>query len=438
MPVESFSSYKDYIESLLLRSSVPKGFSFATDEISFIPKELLNKNKPQKISIATILAPQPTTSWAASLTSNRFVGAPIDIIRDYTRNNTPIRGIVINNKIANVGITTGKKDQTKLLDSYVDALEIRSQKLLPASTGIIGWSLPVKELVSLAPSISKKLHFGQPLQVAKAIMTTDAYPKIRSQTLPSGHKILAIAKGAGMIQPNLATMLVFILTDVPANNADMQKVLTEAVKQSFNCITVDGDQSTSDMAVILSSSVQKAPITSEIESAVKTICIQLANDIVRNGEGTHHVIKITITSPFNNLTAINIGKAIANSPLVKTAIYGNDPNVGRIVSALGDYLGSKKTLLSYPFQQISIRLGNHLIFEAGSFHLDSYTEQLLKNYLKDCSFDTSQGYPPHNRDVEISINFPQVNNFNNATKTVNVVGSDLSHDYITENADYRT
>ena len=158
MPVESFSNYKDYIESLLLRSSVPKGFSFATDETSFIPKELLNKKKPQKIRIATILAPQPTTSWAASLTSNRFVGAPIDIIRDYTRDNIPIRGIVINNKIANVGITTGKKDQTKLLDSYVDALEIRTQKLLPASTGIIGWSLPVKELVSLAPSISKKLH----------------------------------------------------------------------------------------------------------------------------------------------------------------------------------------------------------------------------------------------------------------------------------------
>ena len=124
LPGESFSSQKDYIDSLLLRSSTPKGFLFASEQVSFYPKELLQNGKPHKINIATILAPKPTTSWAAKLTSNRFVGAPVELIRNYTKCNTPVRGIIINNKVANVGVPTGKTDQNQLIDTYLRVLNL--------------------------------------------------------------------------------------------------------------------------------------------------------------------------------------------------------------------------------------------------------------------------------------------------------------------------
>ncbi len=271
------------------------------------------------------------------------------------------------------------------------------------------------------------------MPAARAIMTTDRYPKVRSRRVGAA-TVVGIAKGAGMIEPSMATMLAFLLTDAAVDRDTLQRLLSAAVRDSFNRISVDGDQSTSDMVLALSSQRTAEVPEEALGDAIAGVCRDLAGDIVRNGEGVEHVIRVTVRAPGTDEEAAAIGKAIVNSPLVKTAVNGCDPNVGRIVSAAGDHLGAQPD--PPPLAGATVRLGGVTVYSRGAFQLDGSKEAALAAYLQERRIDHTLDYPPHDRTVEIEVDFEAPAAGRSAHAVVQ--GADLSHGYVTENADYRS
>lgn len=438
---EVYASASAYRAALQQRELVPRGFRFAVTATEFTPAELGAAAQPLPIKLTAILAPAASRAWAAVLTRNRVTGAPVEIVRGHR--GRPVRGVLINNKVANVCAAGGEAAARSVLASAAAALDVPAAELLPASTGVIGWQLPVAALAAAAPALAANLG-ASAAAAAEAIMTTDAYPKLRSATTPAGHRVLGIAKGAGMIEPNMGTMLAFIVTDAPATAEELDEELRRAVRSSFNAITVDGDQSTSDMAVLLSSAERApdAPRVRGLGDAVRQVCAGLAGDIVRNGEGTHHVMEIAVTSRLAHEDALAVAKAVGNGPLVKTAVYGNDPNVGRIASAVGDYLGSRPDLRHIGARDLTITLGGRQVFAGGAFALGPELERDLSDYLQSCTCDSSGGFPPHDRVVRIGIGIDagagSGAGSGGAPHTVRALAADLGYEYVRENADYRS
>jgi glutamate N-acetyltransferase/amino-acid N-acetyltransferase len=261
----------------------------------------------------------------------QFPGAPVKVGRSRLAEGGPLNAIVINNKVSNVcSGGDGVADAEMVCSAVAKALNLDSGKtVLPSSTGVIGWRLPAKELANdIVPKAAENLQSDSILSAAKAIMTTDRYPKVRSATLSNGARVVAIGKGAGMIEPNMATMLVYVLTDATVPKATLQSMLSDVVNKSFNSISVDGDESTSDTAVLVASNQLPLEDESEFKAALEGVCVGLAADIVRNGEGTAHVMRVRIDNfPGTDLEARRLGRHIVNSPLFKCAVHGNDPNV---------------------------------------------------------------------------------------------------------------
>lgn len=253
-----------------------------------------------------------------------------------------------------------------------------------------------------------------------------------------------------MIEPDMATMLVFVLTDamLPGGHEAMQKCLEVAVNAdgSFNRISVDSDQSTSDMVLLVSSEAEERPVdVAAFEAALTEVCAALAEDVVRNGEGVQHVIRATVSGAPTAALAHAVAKAVVNSPLVKTAVAGNDPNVGRVLCAIGDCLGSGGEATPAEVAAASsscvVTMGGTTVFERGEFALDPKKEVELVRYLSDAEIavvaeegghGSSLGFPPHERVVDIGIDLGA------GTEGTVVFGSDLTHGYVSENADYRS
>ena len=230
----------------------------------------------------------------------------------------------------------------------------------------------------------------------------------------------------------MATMLSYILTDISMSKSFLQKCLKRVADQSYNCISVDSDQSTSDSVILLSSGTKPAVDEKEFETALLKLCTELAEDIVRNAEGSGHVIKVEVIGAQTDAIAKAVGKAVINSPLVTTAVFGNDPNVGRLASCVGDFMG----INSLPFDkdQMSIWLGKELVFDKGSFCIDRRKEEKLSKYMKDRSFDSEKKtYPEHNLTVDILFKLSEKGKGRAVVK-----GTDLSYAYVRENADYRS
>eukprot|EP01035_Chromulina_nebulosa_P019542 gene19542-25440_t len=323
------------------------------------------------------------------LTSNVFPGGPIYVNKDRIKNSSKLQAVVINNKISNVcpgGVNDfGRSDSESICDAIANQYALVNKDLVfPSSTGIIGWRLPVPSIINAIKSLSKDdFQSKSILPAAKSITTTDRYPKIRSYTSRNKKwSISAIAKGAGMIEPNMATMLCYILTDLNVDRKTLQDCLYNAVDKSFNSITVDGDQSTSDTVLLLSSQVIE-PSNDDLEEfkqQLSEICVSLSSDIVRNA--------------------------------------GNDPNVGRIIAAIGSYLD-------------------------GSFLLDPETEKVLSDYLLDKQLylptlkEEDRNYPSHFKTVDIDLIIGNENDSINYNK-VTLYGSDLTSEYVEINADYRS
>lgn len=276
--------------------------------------------------------------------------------------------------------------------------------------------------------------FDSFLLAADAICTTDRNRKIVVRELPVGsqaYRVAAMAKGAGMIEPNMATMLVFLLTDVTVPRDTARLLLAEAVDATFNRISVDGDMSTSDMALLLSSRLKPAVAEDEWKRALTQLCRLLAEDVVRNGEGTGHVVHVTVRGLADDAQALGAAKAVVNSPLVKTAVYGNDPNVGRILSAVGDYAGNHGFVIAP--ERVRIAVGEETVFADGAFVIDQAKEIRLSEYLKTTALNPRlRGYPQHQRRVELDITC------GSGPGEADAIGADLSDQYVRENADYRT
>eukprot|EP00548_Thalassiothrix_antarctica_P006579 CAMPEP_0194130030 /NCGR_PEP_ID=MMETSP0152-20130528/1197_1 /TAXON_ID=1049557 /ORGANISM="Thalassiothrix antarctica, Strain L6-D1" /LENGTH=462 /DNA_ID=CAMNT_0038824445 /DNA_START=178 /DNA_END=1566 /DNA_ORIENTATION=+ len=438
----TFSSEKEYIEYMSSSdiSQLPKGFAIGTSEGKFVSVEAPSMGElPIKCTVIS-LTEGPTDNWAAVFTTNKFPGAPVKIGRSRLKEDRPLEALVINNKVSNVcSGGDGVADSELVCDAVTKALK-GSGAVLPCSTGVIGWRLPAEVLAEkLVPEAVANMQSESVLDAASAIMTTDRYPKIRSSTISDG-RIVAIGKGAGMIEPNMATMLVYILTDLAVPKDKLRDMLSDVVDQSFNCISVDGDESTSDTAVLVSSN--QVPFEESMEKEFKTtlqrLCTELAADIVRNGEGTAHVMRVQIRNfPGSESEARSLGRRVVNSPLFKCAVNGNDPNTGRLAGAVGSFLGRFSSEIDET--KISMTLGNRRIFNKGQFVLKdddgNDIEKELSQHMKDAEYEDTSNYPPHQKFVEIGIDFDEDSK---TTTTTTVLGSDLSKEYVTVNADYRS
>jgi len=426
--MEQFSTKEQYFEHLKRIGVVPEGFRLGIKQISFFPEER-PVEVPLPMNLVLILLEKPTESFGALFTRNKFPGAPV-LIGRRRLNNALLRGVLINNKISNVGAPGGVEDAEGILEKLASVAGGKAEEYAPASTGIIGWKLPKQEILHNLPELTASVGRFSCADAAKAIMTTDAYPKVARRPLGNG-SLVGFAKGAGMIEPNMATMLVFLLTDVTIPRQILRKNLQKAAETTFNCISVDGDQSTSDTVLCLSSGMKGSVSESEFLEALQGVCGDLAEHIVRNGEGTGHVIRVRVCSSPDFETARALGKAVVNSPLVKTAVFGNDPNVGRILSSLGDYAGNHNLPLDP--SRWTLQLGQEVIFAQGKFQLDKEKELRLAQYLKDASMDPAlKPCPPHGKMVDIQVDLDA------GSEEATVLGSDLSYEYVKENADYRS
>jgi len=424
----TYQNVDEYLADVRQRAVLPRGFRTSTIDLTFRPVER-PVDKPLPMRLNLLLLDEPTAAFAGVFTTNSFPGAPVVLGRELLAQ--PLsRGIFINNKVANVGAPSALSDAKTLQRETSSAVGCPPEQLFVASTGIIGWSLPLSSMKGALPGLVPALQAESALPLAQGIMTTDAWPKVRSRGLLGG-RITAVAKGAGMIEPNLATMLVYVMTDLEVSRGSLRDMLPRVVAQTFNAISVDGDQSTSDMVLAFSSQQVPCSDATAFERVLTELCRELAQDVVRNGEGTAHVIEVRVEGAPNDTMARVAAKAVVNSPLVKTAVFGNDPNVGRILSALGDAFGN----LGQPLNPKTLRLkiSGVTVYEHGAFHLTPDTEKKLSQaYRSVAQPEKKEGFPRHEENVVLSLELGL------GAGTCVVWGSDLSYEYVRENADYRS
>ena len=433
----TFASREAHREWLRSQAALPRGFRVGAAHFEFVPLEVA---KPSKMTLTLIALDEPTASFAAMFTRNAFPGAPVLIGR--RRLGAPTLGaILVNNKVSNVCAPGGVEASEQLCAALARPLGLSPEQILPCSTGVIGWRLPVDAMLNQLPDVVAKLDGKSILPAAEGIVTTDLYPKIRRFDVGGG-RIVGIAKGAGMIEPNLATMLVYLLTDLDVPRAELREALSEAAARSFNAISVDSDTSTSDTLALLSSRKAPCPDLAAFTDALIKVCSDLAEDVVRNGEGVHHVMRVAVSGAPDEALARGIGKAVVNSPLFQCAVCGNDPNVGRLVAAIGKHVGVAAPGLD--LSRCTLKMGGLVIFERGAFQLDGETEKALIAHMKSAelyasvpppdglTFRPPIDFPPHERAVEITIAL------NAGSAKATILGSDRTHEYISENADYRS
>jgi len=438
--IPSFNNKDEYFKYMLGVSSLPNGFATGTATGTFIPNEAPSLGPlPIKCTIIYLID-GPTKNWAAAFTSNRFPGSPIHIGRDRLSCKRPLQALVINNRVSNVCSSgDGIVDAERVCDAVSQSLNLSGgpSTVLPSSTGVIGWRIPTTELCeTMVPEAVKNLQTESAFPAARDIMTTDRYPKLRSQTLSNGARIVGIVKGAGMIEPNMATMLCFILTDAIIPKSILQATLSDVVNKSFNSISVDGDESPSDTVVLVSSNLVDMSNCAVVEfkQALSEITLGLASDLVRNGEGTGHVMRVCISQfPGTDNEARMLGRHIVDSPLFKCAVSGNDPNIGRLAGAVGSFLG--KNCMDINVQNMIMTLGGNIIFENGKFvQGGNKVEQELSEHMKGAQFDYHEGFPRHQLFVDIGVNFRHEFGRGSAI----IFGSDLTSEYVAINADYRS
>jgi len=434
MEFSSESAHRQWLET---QAALPQGFRVGATRFTFTPVEV---PKPAFMNLTLIALDRPSPDFAAVFTRNAFPGAPVQIGRKRLAEPT-LGAILVNNKVSNVCAPKGVEASERLCAAAAAELGLRAEDVLPSSTGVIGWTLPVAAMVGALPAAAAALQSRSILPAALGIMTTDLYPKIR-QAEVAGGRVVGIAKGAGMIEPNLATMLVYLLTDMAVPRAVLRRLLPAAVADSFNAISIDSDQSTSDTVVAVSSGVVSGVPEAAFAEALHRVCRGLAEDVVRNGEGVHHVMKVTVQGAPDAALAKAVGKSVANSPLFQCALCGNDPNIGRLVCAVGKYLGNYRP--DVDVSRCRITLGGHLVFADGAFRIAADTERTLSAYFRQAELYESAppdargvfrppiSWPPHERAVEIGIDLGI------GPAAFTVIGADRSHEYISENADYRS
>ena len=363
----------------------------------------------------------PTTTAASIFTKNQFKAAPVLLAQANIDRASP-RYLLINSGNANAATgDMGFADAVASTEIVAAHTQVRPEEVLPFSTGVIGERLPIDPFKQVMPELVSALAPDHWLAAAQAIMTTDTVPKLMSRKLELSGEIVTItgmAKGAGMIQPNMATMLCFIATDAQMSRSQMQDLLQEAADSSLNRVTVDSDTSTNDACVLLATGESKVSIhqgsaeESEFQDVLTDLMINLAQALVRDGEGATKFVTVNVEGAKSQVAALEVAYSIANSPLVKTAIFAEDANWGRLVMAIG------KVESELNPNVVDLFINDVCLLEAGLKH-PNYIEALGEAAMK-------------SEDIEIRV----VLNQGECGETVWT--SDLSHDYVTINAEYRT
>ena len=362
------------------------------------------------------------STCAAVFTQNAFCAAPVLVAKAHL-SQAP-RWLLINSGNANAG--TGQQGMADALATCADLAEVTqgvATQVLPFSTGVIGQTLPVNKIKAALPEAIGNLSENNWTKAATAIMTTDTFAKGVSKIIDiDGHSITinGISKGAGMIQPNMATMLGFITTDAKIEQAILQHCLAQAVEQSFNRITVDGDTSTNDACVVMASGCSQVPeIKADTDNyaifadALLTVCKQLAEAIVRDGEGATKLMRIVVEQALTDEEAVRVGKTIAHSPLVKTAFFASDPNWGRILAAVGR-AGVENLVLD----NVELYLDEVCIVRNGG-RADDYTEEAGQQVM-------------NQEEITVTVKLGR------GQAMQEVLTCDFSYDYVKINAEYRT
>ncbi len=390
-----------------------QGFLFSTVEAAI--------KKAGRKDLALIFSEVPATA-AAVFTTSSVKAAPVLLSREHIADGTA-RAIIVNSGNANACTgEQGMKDARETVELVARALGIATTDVQVCSTGVIGVQMPMERMRPAITPLVDGLTSGTLDDIAQAIMTTDTFPKMEARSGQAdgvSYTVAGIAKGAGMIMPNMATMLSFIITDAAIEPAYLQRVFRRAVESSFNAITVDGDMSTNDTCLILANGMAGNPVVTEgsaegnaFAAILGDVLLSLAKQIVKDGEGATKFVEIRVNGARNDADAKRSAMAIANSSLVKTAFFGQDANWGRIFAAVG-YSGAEvdQSLLSLSFDDVC--MAKNGIFAGGD------AEARGTEVLKQKEFTVS---------VDLGI----------GSGTATVFTSDLTHEYVSINADYRS
>ena len=341
---------------------IPEGYKFSSATAG-----IKQSGKPD---LALAEAPYGAAA-AAVYTRNRVVAAPLVVDRaNLKQSSGRVRAVVVNS--GNANCATGKRGiaaAEQVCKAVGDALEAAPEFIFPSSTGIIGVQLPSEKVTATVPQlVSARAEGEQAFRTfAEAIMTTDTCAKIATACFKVGNrevKIAAACKGSGMIHPDLATMLVYIFTDVSASPSQLEGVLRSAVEVSFNAMSVDGDTSTNDTVLLLANGASQvkmgaAGVAKKFQQCLVKVCQSLAEQVIRDGEGAKHLIRLHIEQARSVAEARQVARSIANSPLVKTAWAGCDPNWGRILSSVG------KSGVEVAPEKVNIFIGKHRVCRGG-------------------------------------------------------------------------
>jgi glutamate N-acetyltransferase / amino-acid N-acetyltransferase len=378
--------------------------------------------KPGRLDLALIVADKPAVA-AGVFTTNKVKAAPVLLCQQRLRRGKA-QAILVNSGNANACTgEAGLGAAAATSRTAASLLGVAETLILPASTGVIGLSLPVDRINQALPALTSRLHPGGLSEVSQAIMTTDTFPKTSQVRIRIGSRpvtIAGVAKGAGMIHPDMATMLVFLLTDAAVAPRVLKTALKQGLAASFNRITVDGDTSTNDCVLVLASGAAgHSPIDQSasregklLSSALQQIMADLATQVIRDGEGAAHVFKVIIAGAVSPADAVKAARTIALSPLVKTAVAGNDANWGRIMAALG------RSGIRLDPSRVDIFFGPHQVVRQG-LGIGPAAEQAAQGLMAAGSFD-----------LLIHLNL--------GTSTDYYLTCDLTADYVHINADYRS
>ena len=361
----------------------------------------------------TLVVADATCAAAGVFTQSRFAGPSVLVSREHIAN-LSARAVVVISKNANVATgAEGLNNAREIVSGVATALACDPTDVLVASTGVIGRQYPMTQVRSGLKSIPKQLTATSAEAVANGIMTTDTVHKVAEATISgSSARVVGVAKGVGMIEPNMATLITMIFTDALIAPADLDQVFRKVIDHTFNCVSIDTDTSTSDTAIVLASGKAGAVKIDAFQAALHEVALSLTKQVARDGEGAEKLIEVHVDAAKDRDQAKTVAKAIVNSPLVKTAVHGADPNWGRVAMAIGKC--SQYTDIDQ--DSVVIRFGPQEVYPT---QVDANGLENLSQYMR-------------GKDVLIHVSL------GTGTSDATVWGCDLTDGYVRINADYTT